>query len=251
MSRLTNKVALITGAGNGQGAAEALLFAKEGAKVIATDIQFENVTAVVNNINEQYPNSAIALKHDVSSEEDWAAIVKAGVDAFGPITVLINNAGIQATKRYEETDIEYFRKAMDINAWSQFVGIKILAPIMKQAGGGSIVNIGSLASITSVGGFNSYTATKGAIEAFTRAAAAEFGPNGIRVNSIHPGGVETKMLTDTVTTNEMREAIISMIPLRRFGYVEDVANLALFLASDESTYISGAAHVIDGAMSIV
>jgi NAD(P)-dependent dehydrogenase (short-subunit alcohol dehydrogenase family) len=245
MSRLQGKVALITGAGGGQGAAEARLFAKEGAKVIITDIQFDNVQSVAGSINEEYPGHALAIKHDVSSEEEWGKVIQEGVTKFGPITVLINNAGILATKPANETNIDYFRKAMDINAWSQFVGIKSIAPIMEQAGGGSIINIGSMASIHNAGGFNAYTASKGAVEALTRSAAAELGPKKIRVNSVHPGGIATKMLTDTLSDEEIK-AWESTIPLRRAGQPEEVAKLALFLASDDASYITGAEHIIDG-----
>lgn len=250
MTRLAGKVAIVTGAGAGQGAAEATLFAQQGAKVVATDIAFENVQEVVNKINAEFPGSAIALKHDVSSEEQWQSIAEEAVKNFGKIDILINNAGILATKSYEETSIEYFNLGMGINAWSQFVGMKTIAPYIKQAGGGSIVNVGSMASIDNSGGFNVYTASKGAIEAITRSAAVQFGPDFIRVNSIHPGAINTKMLTDTITTDEVMTAVIGMIPLGRVGTPLDVANLALFLASDESAYISGTANIIDGAMRL-
>lgn len=250
MTRLEGKVAIITGAGAGQGAAEALLFAQEGAKVIATDIAFEAVEAVVADINAKIPGSAIALKHDVSSEEQWQSVVAEGVKAFGKIDTLVNNAGILATKPYTETTIEYFNLGLNINAWSQFVGMKTVAPFIKESGGGSIVNIGSMASIDNSGGFNAYTASKGAVEALTRSAAVQFGPDKIRVNSIHPGAIATKMLTDTITTDEAMQGVIGMIPLGRVGVPDDVAKLALFLASDDSDYISGTANIIDGAMRL-
>lgn len=250
MNRLEGKVAIITGAGAGQGAAEAMLFAQEGAKVIATDIAFENVQAVVEEINAQYPGSAIALKHDVSSEEQWQTVVDEAVKAFGKVNVLVNNAGILATKPYQDTNIDYWNLGMNINAWSQFVGMKTVAPFIKEAGGGSIVNIGSMASIDNSGGFNVYTASKGAIEALTRSAAVQFGPDKIRVNSIHPGAIATKMLTDTITTDEAMDYVIGLIPLGRVGEPNDVAKLTLFLASDDSDYISGTANIIDGAMRL-
>lgn len=247
MKRLEGKVAIITGAGGGQGAAEAVLFAQEGAKVIATDVAFENVQNVVNKINEENPGSAIALKHDVSSEEQWQTVVEVAVKNFGKVDILVNNAGILATKPFQETNIDYWNLGMNINAWSQFVGIKTVAPYIKEAGGGSIVNIGSMASINNSGGFNVYTASKGAVEALTRSAAVQFGPDNIRVNSIHPGAIATKMLTDTITTDEAMQSVIGSIPLRRVGDPIEVAKLALFLASDDSSYISGTASIIDGA----
>ncbi|MBQ0139887.1 MAG: SDR family oxidoreductase [Kurthia sp.] len=250
MKSLEGKVAIITGAGGGQGAAEAALFVKEGAKVIATDIVFENVQKVVDRINDDYPESAVALKHDVASEEQWKEVASEVMKKFGQLHILVNNAGILATKPYEETGIDYWNLGMNINAWSQFVGMKTVAPYIKEAGGGSIVNVGSLASINSAGGFNVYTASKGAVEAMTRSAAVQFGPDKIRVNSIHPGAIATKMLTDTVTTDEAMDKVKANIPLRRVGEPRDVAKLALFLASNDSSYISGTANIIDGAMRL-
>ncbi|MEK5040409.1 SDR family NAD(P)-dependent oxidoreductase [Sporosarcina sp. FSL K6-3457] len=250
MGRLTGKVALITGAGNGQGSSEAYLFAKEGAKVIATDIQFDNVSDVVERINNEFPGSAIALKHDVSSEEDWKKVAEEGVNKFGLINVLINNAGILSMQSFTDVTYDIWKRALDINAWSQFAGIKTVVPYMKKAGSGSIVNIGSLASIIAAGGFNPYTASKGAIEALTRAAALELGPDNIRVNSVHPGGIDTQMTRDTFTTEEARQAVTNMVPLKRLGQPEDVANLVLFLASDDSSYITGTEQIIDGGVWI-
>jgi NAD(P)-dependent dehydrogenase (short-subunit alcohol dehydrogenase family) len=248
MGRLTGKVALITGAGNGQGASEAYVFAREGAKVIATDIQFDNVKKVVEEINNEFPESAIALKHDVASEEDWKKVAEEGVRKFGLITVLVNNAGILSMQSFTDVTYDIWKRAIDVNAWSQFAGMKTIVPYMKQAGIGSIINIGSLASIIAAGGFNPYTASKGAVEALTRAAALEFGAEKIRVNSVHPGGIDTQMTRDTFKTEEAKQAIINVVPLKRFGQPEDVANLVLFLASDESSYITGTAQIIDGGI---
>lgn len=249
MGRLDGKVAIITGAGNGQGAAEAYIFAKEGAKVIATDIQYENVKKLVDEINQAFPKSAIALKHDVSLEEDWHRVVQDGNDQFEQISILVNNAGIFATNSYIDVTADYWNRALSVNAWGQFVGIKTIIPSLKQAGGGSIINVGSVASLINASGFTPYTASKGAIEAFTRAAASEFGPDQIRVNSILPGAIDARIEKDSRTV-EARQKLIYSIPMRRIGVPEDVANLALFLASDESTYITGAAYVIDGGLSI-
>lgn len=215
-----------------------------------TDVAFENVQNVVDKINEENPGSAIALKHDVSSEEQWQVVVQEAIKSFGKIDILVNNAGILATKPYQETNIDYWNFGLNINAWSQFVGMKTVSPYIKEAGGGSIVNVGSMASIDNSGGFNVYTASKGAVEAITRSAAVQFGPDNIRVNSIHPGAIATKMLTDTVTTDEAMQGVIGLIPLGRVGDPIDVAKLALFLASDDSDYISGTANIIDGAMRL-
>ena len=205
---------------------------------------------LLNKINEENPGSAIAIKHDVSSEEQWQVVVEEAIKNFGKINILVNNAGVLATKPYQETNIDYWNFGMNINAWSQFVGMKTVAPYIKEAGSGSIVNIGSMASIDNSGGFSVYTASKGAVEAITRSAAVQFGPDNIRVNSIHPGAIATKMLTDTVTTDEAMQGVIGMIPLGRVGEPIDGAKLALFLASDDSDYISGTANIIDGAMRL-
>ncbi|WP_257348665.1 SDR family NAD(P)-dependent oxidoreductase [Pseudalkalibacillus decolorationis] len=249
MRRLAGKVAVITGAGNGQGAAEAYLFAKEGAKVIATDIQYENVERMVEKINQEFPESAIPLKHDVSSEENWQHIAEEAVSQFGQITVLINNAAVFHTKPYTEVTFDYWNKALNVNAWGQFVGIKTMVPYMKKAGGGSIVNVGSIASRINASGFSPYTASKGAIEALTYSAASELGPDRIRVNAVLPGSTIRKTVKNA-PTEESRQALINAIPARRIGLPEDVAHLVLFLASDESSYITGATNIIDGGLSV-
>jgi NAD(P)-dependent dehydrogenase (short-subunit alcohol dehydrogenase family) len=248
MGRLAGKVALITGAGNGQGSVEAYLFAREGAKVIATDIAYENVKKVVNKINREFGEVAIALMHDVSSEKDWKRVVEEGVNRFGPITVLVNNAGVLSMDTYEEVSHENWSRVMDINAWGQFVGMRTVVPYMKEAGIGSIVNISSLASLVSVRQFNAYTASKGAIESLTKTAATELGGYNIRVNSVHPGSVKTNMFTAVYADEAAMEKRKNNYPLKRIGTPEDIAYGVLYLASDESSYVTGIAHVIDGGI---
>ncbi|EMZ44054.1 solvent efflux pump periplasmic linker srpA [Pseudomonas aeruginosa str. Stone 130] len=162
MGRVNGKVAIVTGAGGGQGEAEARLLAAEGAKVVATDINLDRVTRVVAEINEQYPGSAMALWHDVSSQSDWQDVVEQTVAAFGPITILVNNAGILAPAAYDKVTFEHWQKTMNVNAWSQFVGMQTVIPHMRAAGGGSIINVASLAVVNACGRFTAYTASKGA-----------------------------------------------------------------------------------------
>ncbi|MFM9277466.1 SDR family NAD(P)-dependent oxidoreductase [Paenibacillus jiagnxiensis] len=250
MGRLTGKVALVTGAGNGQGAAEAKLMAKEGAKVIATDINFENVTKVVEEINAENLGSALAFKHDVSSKEDWIQVVEEGVKAFGPITVLVNNAGILAPTTYDKLTHEHWSKVMDVNAWSQFVGMQTVIPYMKKAGIGSIINIASMAVVNSSGAFTAYTASKGAVDAFSRAAAIELAPFNIRVNSVLPGTIYTSMVEDAFPDQESMDAAVASQPLGRMGRPVDVAYLVVYLASDEAYFTTGTSQLIDGGFNV-
>jgi NAD(P)-dependent dehydrogenase (short-subunit alcohol dehydrogenase family) len=251
MGRVTGKVAIVTGAGSGQGAAEAHLLAHEGAKVIATDINFESVGKVVDEINTQHPGSALAQRHDVSSKEQWTKIIDAGVREFGPITVLVNNAGILAPAPYDRVTHEHWQRTMDINAWSQFVGIQTVVPSMKEAGVGSIINVASLAAVNASGRFTAYTASKGAIDAFSRAAAIELAPFNIRVNSVDPGVIHTPMVDAAFPDHGSMKAAVEAQPLRRLGRPIDVAYLVLYLASDESWFTTGTSQIIDGGLSVM
>lgn len=250
MGRVTGKIALVTGAGAGQGAAEAKLLAAEGAQVIATDINFDAVTAIVNEINAERAGAAVALRHDVSSADDWKAVVAKGVEAFGPITILVNNAGILAPESYDKVTYEHWQRTMDINAWSQFVGMQTVIPHMEKAGVGSIVNIASLAVVNACGRFTAYTASKGAVDAVTRAAAIELAPLNIRVNSVNPGVIHTAMVDEAFPDDASIAAAADAQPLRRMGRPIDLAYLVLYLASDESWFTTGTAQVIDGGLSV-
>ncbi|SEQ77352.1 NAD(P)-dependent dehydrogenase, short-chain alcohol dehydrogenase family [Faunimonas pinastri] len=250
MGRVSNKVAIVTGAGTGQGEAEARLLAAEGASVIATDINLDAVSRVVNDINAQRPGAALALKHDVSSGEDWASVVAQGVEKFGPITILVNNAGILAPASYDKVTYAHWQRTMDVNAWSQFVGMQTVIPHMKEAGVGSIVNIASLAVVNACGRFTAYTASKGAVDAVSRAAAIELAPFNIRVNSVDPGVIHTAMVDEAFPDKASIDAAAAAQPLRRMGRPIDVAYLVLYLASDEAWFTTGTSQVIDGGLSV-
>lgn len=250
MGRVTGKVALVTGAAAGQGEAEARLLAKEGAWVIATDINDAAVRAVVASINAERPGAALAMRHDVASAEDWARVVKEGRDAFGPITILVNNAGILAPAPYNLVSYEHWRKTMDVNAWSQFAGMQAVIPQMTEAGVGAIVNIASLAVVNACGRFSAYTASKGAVDAMSRAAAVELAPLNIRVNSVNPGVIHTAMVDEGFPDQASLAAAAAAQPLGRMGRPIDVAYLVLYLASDESWFTTGTAQVIDGGASV-
>lgn len=251
MGRLLGKVAIITGAAGGQGEAEARLFAKEGAKVVATDVQYELLQSVVNDINATYGDVALAIKHNVADENDWIEVVKQTVEKFGKVDILINNAGIVGkTLPLEEITPDEWDKVMNINALGNLLGIKHVVPEMKKVGQGSIVNISSIAGINGLGGISAYSASKGATRTLTKGAAVTLGPDHIRVNSIHPGYIESPMTKDLLANEEIRKKFISDVPLGHIGTPEDVAYAALFLASDESRFINGEELVIDGGQSI-
>ncbi|UTR08482.1 glucose 1-dehydrogenase [Alkalihalobacillus sp. LMS6] len=243
MNRLEGKVALITGAANGMGASMAKLFAQEGANVIATDIQMENLEEVAAAIKAE-GGSILPLKHDVTLEEDWNQVVKKAKSQFGPITVLVNNAGIASPKTMEHMDMAEWNKVMGINLNSCVIGMKQVVPEMKQVGQGSIINISSIGGIVGMAGSSPYTAAKGALRALSKSAAVEYGKERIRVNSIHPGIIETPM-----TAPSMERALPFYKTYRQlpyFGAPEDIAYAALFLASDESKFMTGSEMVVDG-----
>ncbi|QHB28809.1 short-chain dehydrogenase/reductase family oxidoreductase [Pseudomonas monteilii] len=225
--------------------------AQYGAKVIATDIDFESVSAVVADINREYPGAALALKHDVASKASWLAVVEAAVDAYGPINVLVNNAGILAPATYDILTYEQWSRIMDVNAWSQFVGMQTVIPHMKNAGIGSIVNIASLATVNACGRFTAYTASKGAVDALSRAAAIELAPFNIRVNSINPGVIHTAMVDEAFPNQAAMDAVAAAQPLKRLGKPIDVAYLVVYLASDEAYFTTGTAQNIDGGLSVM
>jgi NAD(P)-dependent dehydrogenase (short-subunit alcohol dehydrogenase family) len=250
MSRLEGKVAIVTGAGAGQGAEEVRVLAALGAKVVATDLDAGAARGVVASVNRQSPGSALALPHDVASREDWSRVVAEAARAFGPVSVLVNNAGILNRVAYEALTLELWQATMNVNAWGVFAGIQAVAPAMREAGGGSIINIASTAALAAVGGLSAYTASKGAVDALTRAAAIELAPNNIRVNCVHPGIIRTAMVEQSLSTDAALAAAASAIPLGRLGRPVDVAYLVAYLASDEAWFTTGASLVIDGGATV-
>ncbi|GJM82047.1 2,5-dichloro-2,5-cyclohexadiene-1,4-diol dehydrogenase [Paenibacillus sp. HMSSN-139] len=248
MGRLDHKVAIITGAAGGMGKADALLFAKEGAKVVITDIQDEKIQAVVKEITDQ-GGVAVALTQDVTSEQDWARVTETALTQFGKIDILVNNAGISSATPFLETDLELWNKVMNINVTSVFLGQKYVIPHMINGGGGSIINISSIAGLTGGSGTGPYTASKGAVRLLTKATAVDYAKHNIRANSIHPGYIETPMTKDLMADENMRNWFLSQTPIPRLGQAEDIAKGVLFLASDESSYITGIELPIDGGYS--
>lgn len=242
--RLHNKIAIITGAASGMGLADAQLFAREGATVVLTDQLMAEGQALARELQTQ-GHAAMFVHHDVSDPAQWQEVVRLAQERFGRIDILVNNAGISGSAVPDVTELELFDRLIDINLRGCFLGIRAVVPLMGEHGG-SIVNISSICSHVGTPGVHmGYHASKGGIRALTKAAAAEFGPRKIRVNSIHPGAMPA-MRDRQLTTHAARERIIARVPLRRAGEVDDVANTVLFLASEESAYITGAELVVDG-----
>jgi 3alpha(or 20beta)-hydroxysteroid dehydrogenase len=236
--RLDGKVALISGAARGQGAAEARLFAAEGARVVLGDILDEEGAAVAAEIGA----AARYVHLDVTDEAQWAAAVAAAEEAFGPVTVLVNNAGILHFGALHKTSLEDFERVMRINVTGVFLGMKSVTASMAGAGGGSIVNVSSTAGLVGLPFVGAYVASKWAVRGLSKTAAIDLGHKGIRVNSIHPGGIDTPMVAGTPPD----APFYKRLPVPRMGAPEEVAAAVLFLASDESSYIAGAELAIDG-----
>ncbi|KAA1181411.1 SDR family NAD(P)-dependent oxidoreductase [Paenibacillus sp. B2(2019)] len=242
MKRLDNKVAIITGGASGIGESMADLFAQEGAIVIAADIN----EAALEKVNQK--QNVYGMKLNVASDEDWKVLAKEVHDRFGKIDILVNNAGISSEKPFDQIDIEDWQKINSINGYGPFAGIKHIAPYMAAQKKGSIINISSYTALIGQG-FNHYSASKGAVRALSKAAATTFGRQGVRVNTLFPGIIETPMTQALSTSKDLLDRLIQATPLQRLGQAIDIAQAALFLATDESSYITGSEIVIDGGFS--
>ena len=243
MGRLDGKVALISGGARGQGESHARRFVAEGAKVVIGDILEDEGEAVAHDLGDD----AVFVTLDVTSEESWREAVGETVDAFGGLHVLLNNAGVLgAFTPLVDSTLEHFMKVLSINLVGPFLGIKTAAPAIRDSGGGSIVNISSTAGMWGVPFAADYTASKFGVRGLTKVAALELGHDGIRVNSVHPGGVLTEMVK--AVGDDGQSDYYRRLPAGRIGTPEDVTNLVLFLASDESAYCTGTEFVIDGGM---
>jgi NAD(P)-dependent dehydrogenase (short-subunit alcohol dehydrogenase family) len=243
--RLAGKVAIITGAAGGMGAEEARLFAREGAKVVIADVLEEEGRQVAAAIADT-GGEALFVRTDVTSEADWKQLVAGAVDRFGRLDILVNNAGLSSTSAADPLDSDGWRRIMDVNATGVFLGCKHAVEAMRAAGGGAIVNISSIMGfVGGAGGHPAYHASKGAVRILTKALAVRYGPDGIRVNSVHPGFMPP-MRSARRRNDAAMEEIIKQTPLRRTGELIEVANGVLFLASDEASFITGTELVIDG-----
>jgi len=238
MGRLDGKVALISGAARGQGATEARLFVEEGAKVLLGDV----LDAEGKEVAAEIGDSAAFTHLDVTEEASWRAAVDEAESHFGPVSVLVNNAGVLSFGPIDQIELAEFQRVLRINLQGVFLGIKSVVASMERAGGGSIVNISSSAGMQGLPMLGSYVASKWGVRGLTKTAAADLGHRGIRVNSVHPGGVDTPMIAGSDTTGRSYQRL----PIPRIGSADEVARAVLFLASDESSYTTGAELTVDG-----
>ena len=243
--RLENKVTLISGGARGMGAVEARLFAREGAKVVIGDILEEEGRRTEAEISETGAE-CVFVRLDAASESDWQQAVATAVGRFGKLDILVNNAGIFRGDRVEDTTEESWDLVMDVNAKGVFLGTKHSIPEMRKAGGGSIINISSVAGLVGNPFTSAYNASKGAVRLLTKSTAVQYAKDGIRANSIHPGVIETPMTQDVVNDESFRQFRLARNPILRLGQPEDVAYGVLYLASDESSFVTGSELVIDG-----
>ena len=255
MSRLVGKLALVTGAAQGIGEAIAQAFSAEGARVLLTDINAEGVARAAAAINAQYGSgTAFSARHDVTSEKDWAAAIKTAAAELGGLSILVNNAGIAPIGSIEDISLNQWRTCMSINSDSVFLGCKAALPLMRENQPGSIINMSSIAGLIAAHNLASYNASRAAVWLLSKSVAlhcAHFGW-GIRCNSVHPTFIKTPILEQLVASGD-REAILAklerQVPLKRLGEVSDVAKAAVYLASDESRFMTGSEIKLDGGIS--
>jgi NAD(P)-dependent dehydrogenase (short-subunit alcohol dehydrogenase family) len=244
--RLAGKVAVVTGGASGMGQSEAVIFAREGARVVVADLLERDGQQTVDTIKAA-GGQARFVKLDVTSESEWRAAVEATVGAFGTIDVLVNNAGISGTFDPDMLSTTAWDNLMNVNAKGVFLGMKSVIPSMQKAGRGAIVNISSISGFVGQTGVHmGYNASKGAVRIMTKTAAVQFAKDGIRVNSVHPGFLPPMRTSKTSADPEWRAKMLKAVPMKREGRVEEVAHAVLFLASDEASYITGTEIVVDG-----
>lgn len=250
MKRLEGKVAVVTGGNAGIGEAIAKRFADEGASVVITGRRQQELDHVVNAIR-LHKGTVLGVAGSVTDESHVQDVVRRTLDSFRRIDVLVNNAGIGAFgKRLHETDDATWASVIDVNVTGVFRMTRAVIPQMMKQGGGVIINVSSVASLVGLSGLTSYTASKGALDAFTRAVAVEYAQEGIRCNVVNPGLIDTPMAASLMANPDMLQSILGQYAIRRPGKPEEVANLILYLASDESTWVTGTTFPIDGGMTV-
>jgi 3alpha(or 20beta)-hydroxysteroid dehydrogenase len=247
VGRLDGKVALITGGARGMGKSHARHFVAEGARVVLGDVLDDRGAAVAAGLG---PQACRYVHHDVTSEADWAVAVGTALDAFGHLDVLVNNAGVLKFAPITDMPLADFRQVLEVNAVGCWLGMKAVIEPMKTAGGGSIINISSIEGFTGAAGLSAYSASKFAVRGMTKAAASELGQYGIRVNSVHPGGVLTRMVLEAAGTSGHSdgEGFLRSMPLGRFAEPVEISRLVAYLASDEASYSTGSEFIADGGI---
>jgi NAD(P)-dependent dehydrogenase (short-subunit alcohol dehydrogenase family) len=251
MSRLAGKVALITGAASnpGLGFATACRFAREGAKLVITDIDESGLKACEEEVRK-LGGEVVSWRQDVTSEAEWQQTIERSVSTFGKLDILVNNAGIAILRSMSDMTLAEFDKQMQVNMTSVFLGTKYAIPALQASGGGSIVNMSSIAGLVGIPGVAAYSASKAGVRLFTKSVALEWAKEKIRCNSVHPGVIWTNIQKDAIRDNpEQYDIINASIPMGFMGEAEDIANCVLFLASDEAKYITGAEFVVDGGLT--
>lgn len=243
---LDGKIAIVTGAAQGIGEAIAVALADRGAHVVATDVNAERGEAMVASLNSR-GGRAYFLRHDVSSEQEWIAIVAEAMRLFGKVDILVNNAGLIEVAHIDDMPVEQFDRIMSVNVRGVFLGCKYIWPAMKAAGGGSIVNMSSVTGIiASSDGSAAYSTSKGAVRLLTKAVARDYVDRNVRVNSVHPGGIQTPTVEPFLADPEMAPAVIGRTPMKRIGQASEIGSVVAFLASEDSSYMTGAEVVVDG-----
>jgi 3alpha(or 20beta)-hydroxysteroid dehydrogenase len=245
-SRLGGKVAVITGPARGIGAASARRFNEEGAVLVLSDAD----EAGARRLAEEVGGQAISCPHDVTSEQDWRAVAALALERHGRIDILLNNAGIFLAAPLGETSLEQFQRLLGVNTVGVFLGMRAAAPAMIEQQAGSIINVSSVAGLGGSPYLTAYAASKWAVRGMTKVVAKELAPHGVRVNSLHPGQIDTDMnARQREKTPDLLERLVRAIPMRRIGTPEEVAHAAVFLASEESAYVTGSELVVDGGTS--
>ena len=247
MGKLDGKVALISGGARGQGAAEVMLFVEEGARVVFGDVRDDEGKQIEAKVQEA-GGDAVYLHLDVTSEEDWIRAIERASNDFGRLDILVNNAGIIIPKvAIEDRTADEWDMVMNVNAKGVFLGVKHAIPAMRKAGGGSIINISSVAGIgQSLHQEPAYAASKGAVRIFTKVTATQHAADNIRCNSVHPGPIDTAMVHEAMSDPEVLANRLTRVPMGRLGTAEEISKAVLFLASDDSSYITGTELIVDG-----
>lgn len=245
MGRVQDKVCLVTGAASGMGKEHALLLAEQGACIVLTDLNISAGQAVANDIKAS-GGKAIFIKHDVASEKDWLQVIETAQQHYDKIDVLVNNAGVLILKSIQETSTQDWDFVQNINTRGVFYGIKHILPAMQKAGGGSIINISSIYGIVGAPSAGAYQASKGAVRLLTKTTAIEYAEYNIRVNSVHPGVIATDMTKEIMVDEASTDALLGSTIIRRPAHPKEISWGVLFLASDESSYMTGSELVIDG-----